>query len=319
MTIVDLAPLGVAFRDPAVVVVVHAGSNDLAELKARHGIGFTSVFDTSIAARFLGVRALGLDALLTTYLEVELPPSRQRDDWSARPLSPEQEAYAASDVVHLFALKARLTEALIEIGRLAWVEEECRALAELPAPDRTVDPEAYLSLKGVRDLSPRALAMLRELSQMREQLAISLDRPPFKVLAPDTLVALAQAAPQDDVELGRISGITPRVSARFGRDILAAIARGRATPEPALPVLSRPMRSSVPAVVSRRAEALRRWRVGAVERYGLEPGALLPNRLISVLAEAGPRDREALAAIDGLRQWRIATFGDELLDVVRSA
>src|SRR5262249_2870833 len=155
------------------------------------GFAFAGLFDTSIAARFLGARALGLDVLLTSYLGIELPPSRQRDDWSRRPLSEAQRRYAESDVVHLFALKARLTEELERVGRLAGVEEECAALAAQRAVERVVDPNAFVRLKGARDLAPQNLVILRELYDLREQLARTLDRPPFKILAEDTLVRLA--------------------------------------------------------------------------------------------------------------------------------
>ena len=95
-----LAPLFTA----GPTLVLHAGDNDLVHLKRRYGLAFAAVFDTAIAGRFLGGRALGLDVLLETYLGVTLPPSRQKDDWSQRPLSPAQLAYAAADVQHLFAL-----------------------------------------------------------------------------------------------------------------------------------------------------------------------------------------------------------------------
>ncbi len=94
-------------------------------------------------------------------------------------------------MVHLFALKRRLTEELERIGRLAWVEEECAALAAQPAAERVVDPNAFARLKGARDLPPQNLAILRELYELREQLARAADRPPFKILAEETLVRLA--------------------------------------------------------------------------------------------------------------------------------
>ncbi|HEU5321167.1 MAG TPA: ribonuclease D, partial [Methylomirabilota bacterium] len=122
LAVPDLSPLAPVFADPRVRVVLHAGDNDLAHLKRRHALTFAAVFDTAIAARFLGGRALGLDVLLETWLGVTLPPSRQKDDWSVRPLAPAQLEYAAADVRHLFALKSRLAEALEAAGRLAWVE-----------------------------------------------------------------------------------------------------------------------------------------------------------------------------------------------------
>jgi ribonuclease D len=308
----DLAPLASVFTAPTTVTVLHAGDNDLVQLK-RRGFSFAALFDTSIAARFLGAKALGLDVLLTTYLGVELPPSRQRDDWSRRPLSEAQRRYAESDVLHLFALKARLTEELERIGRLAWVEEECAALAAQPAVERVVDPNAFARLKGARELPPPTLAILRELYELREQLARSGDRPPFKILAEETLVRLSQEAPADAVALATIPGCTPKVVGRWGEALLAAIRRGRETPEAELPVLERPPRPRIPGLAARRIEALRQWRTEAAPRCGLEPGLLLPNRLITTIALAAPRDRGALAMLDGVRRWRAETFGDEII------
>jgi len=295
-----------------VITVLHAGDNDLVQLK-RRGFAFAGLFDTSIAARFLGAKALGLDVLLTTYLGVELPPSRQRDDWSRRPLSEAQRRYAESDVLHLFALKARLTEELERAGRLAWVQEECAALAAQPAFERVVDPNAFAQLKGARDLPLRHLAILRELYNLRERFARSMDRPPFKILAEETLVRLAQTPPDDLAALASIPGCTPKVIARWGEAVLAAVARGRAAPEEALPVLERSPRLRIPGSAARRIEALRQWRTEAAPRFGLEPGLLLPNRLITTIALAAPRDAATLASLDGVRRWRVETFGAEII------
>ena len=277
IALADLTPLGPVFTEPRRTLILHAGDNDLVHLKRRYGLTFASVFDTAIAARFLGGKALGLDVLLATYLDVELPPSRQKDDWSTRPLDAAQVAYAAADVQHLFALRARLVEELIRVGRLAWVEEECAALAAQPAPERPVDPDAWLGVKGARDLPPRGLAAMRELVALREQLARSADRPPFKILGDDTLLRVAQALPPDAATLGTIVGVTPRVLGRWGPAILAA-----------------------------------------VERIGLEPGVVLPDRLITAVAAAAPRTLEELGAVEGVRRWRVELLGQDLLAALAS-
>ena len=313
IALTDLAPLAPIFADPARTLLLHAGDNDLIHLKRRYGLTFGSVFDSAIAGRFLGLRTLGLDVLLETYLGVGLPPSRQKDDWSKRPLSAAQLAYAAADVLHLFALKARLVDELARAGRLTWVEEECAALAAQPAPERLVDPVPWAGVKGARDLPPHGMAVLRELWALREELALAADRPPFKILNEETLLRIAQALPRDSAALGAIAGITPRVLGRRGGAILDAVERALALPDSELPVLPRPRRPTISAATSRRIEKLRRWRAGATERIGLEPGVVLPNRLITAIAEAAPRTLEELARLDGVRRWRVETFGGELL------
>jgi ribonuclease D len=313
IALTDLAPLAPLFGDRARTLVMHAGDNDLVHLKRRYGLTFASVFDSAIAGRFLGLRALGLDVLLETYLGVALPPSRQKDDWSKRPLSPSQLVYAAADVLHLFALKARLVDELSRAGRLAWVEEECAALAAQPAPERPVDPLPWLGVKGARELPARGMAVLRALWALREDLALAADRPPFKILNEDTLLRIAQGLPRDAPTLGAIAGITPRVLGRWGGAILDAVEAGLALPDIELPELPRPRRPTISGATSRRIEKLRRWRAGATARIGLEPGVVLPNRLITAIAEAAPRTLEELAWVDGVRRWRVETFGPELL------
>jgi ribonuclease D len=316
LVLTDLSPLAPVFTDPVRMLLLHAGDNDLVHLKRRYGLAFASVFDTAIAGRFLGGKALGLDVLLETYLGVTLPPSRQKDDWSERPLSPAQLTYAAADVQHLFALKARMVEELVRVGRLAWVEEECAALAAQPAPERPVDPDAWLGVKGARDLPSRGMAALRELWALREQLARAADRPPFKILNADTLLGVAQALPPDSTALAAVPGITPRVLGRWGAAILGAVERAQAMDEGELPVLVRHKRPVIAGATSRRIDKLRRWRAGAIEPMGLEPGVLLPNRLITAIAEAGPRTLEELARVEGVRRWRVATFGPALLEAM---
>ena len=173
----DLSPLGAALADPGTIKVLHAADNDLAYLKRLYGVTVNSLFDTAVAARFLGATSLGLEGLLTQYLGVTAVKSRQKDDWSRRPLSDAQEAYALDDVLHLIPLRQRLLEELRAIGREQWVEEECEALASMPATTRVFDPEDYLSVKGARTLDRRGLATLRELYVAREAWARSSGRP----------------------------------------------------------------------------------------------------------------------------------------------
>lgn len=312
----DLSPLSPLFGDPGRLLLLHAGDNDLGHIKRRYGLGFASVFDTAIAGRFLGGKALGLDVLLETYLSVTLPPSRQKDDWSVRPLSSSQLAYAAADVQHLFALKDRMAEELAKVGRLAWVEEECAALAAQPVPEKTVDRDAWLGVKGARDLPLRGMAVLRELWALREQLARAADRPPFRILNEETLLRVAQALPADSTALMAVVGVTPRVFARWGPALLDAVQRALALDEDALPVPVRHRRPVIPGAMSRRIDKLRRWRATAVEQAGLEPGVLLPNRLITAIAEAGPRTLEELARVEGVRRWRVETLGPGLLEAL---
>jgi ribonuclease D len=138
------------------------------------------------------------------------------------------------------------------------------------------------------------------------------------VLSPETLVALAAAPPRDRAALAGVPGLPARLIERYGDGILEAVARGLADPIPESPPGARPSRPVVLPVVRQRMDALRRWRAAAAERTGLEPGVLLPQRLIDLLAAGPPADPAGLLGIPGLRRWRTEAFGPEILEALAS-
>jgi ribonuclease D len=310
----DLAPLAPVFADARVVKVLHAADNDVASLKRDFGFAFAGLFDTMIAARFLGLTELGLQALLRAELGVEISKGGQKEDWSRRPLRADLEAYALADVEHLTELAARLGARLAAAGRLAWAREECGALATLAAARRREDPDAYQRVKGASDLPPRALAVLRELHAWREARAEATDTPAFKIAQVSTLLALALAPPRTVEELA--AAPEPRQLARDREGVLAAVGRALALSDAELPAIVRPPRPRIPAAARRRAEALRVVRDREAARLALEPALVLPQRVIERIAEAGPTTLEELAAIEGIRRWRVSELGSAILAAI---
>ena len=305
----DLSPLAPVMADASVVKVLHGADYDVTTLKRDFAFGFASLFDTMIAARLLGRPQLGLAAVAGGELGVSLSKDNQKDDWSRRPLSPQQEAYAAADVAHLVELEHRLSLQLESLGRLAWLREECEAVAALPPAARRRDPDAYLAIKGAKRLAPRALAVLRELVAWRESRAEQTDVPPFKILGNEALLRLA-ALPAAGPGLG--SSLPPRLRSRES-EIREALARAHALGEANLPTVPRSARPIPPEPVVRRSARLRAWRSAKAAELKLDVSVVLPQRLIDKLAEAAPRDGDGLEAIEGLRRWRIQAFGREIL------
>jgi ribonuclease D len=312
---VDLRPLAPAMANPGLVKVLHGADYDVTTLKRDFGFRFASLFDTMIAARLIGRSELGLVAVARDELGVTLSKTNQKDDWSRRPLTPQQEAYALADVVHLLALRERLEARLVAASRLSWLREECDAVAELEPLVRRRDPAAYLSLKGARRLSPRSLAALRELYSWRESRAEETDTPAFKILGNESLLRLAELVPGDESALRTVPGVLPRLGRQAGA-ILAALRRAQALPEAELPVLPRPVRPAVPDAQQRRVERLKAWRARKGQELGLDASVVLPQRLIDRLAQAAPPDATALGRVEGLRRWRASAFGEELLAAV---
>ena len=308
----DLSPLAPILADPSVLKVVHGGDNDVTSMRRDFGFTFRTMFDTSIAARLLGDTELGLQALVRNELGVELTKGSQKDDWSRRPLTPKQEAYALADVEHLFALAANLTDRLAAAGRTDWAREEFEALALLPPAEKRRGPDEFRRIKGSAKLSLRQQAVLREVYLWREDRAAAADRPPFKIVGPEILLALAElTAPSiDDVE--DVMSAYPR-QAREVRSVFAAITRGLELPEDELPRREQSSQPPLPSSVRRRIEALRAWRSEQAARSKLDPSIVMSQRLLDRLALADPHTLAELAATEGVRRWRVAEWGPALL------
>jgi ribonuclease D len=310
LSLKDLEPLGRLLADAGVKKVLHGADYDVTTLKRDFGFSFDSLCDTMIAARFLNLPEVGLQALAKAELQVHLSKDSQRDDWSRRPLTPRQEAYARADVEHLLALWARLEARLEGLGRLEWVREECAAIAALPAARRGRDPEAYTRIKGAKRLSPRGLGILYELWAFRDSLAAASDIPAFKIVSNETLMALALAPPRSPEAVASFRGLGPR----FPREgVWEALQRGEARAPGEIQMPKKQIHRPPTEQERRKGQALKAWRAAEGIRLEMDASVLLPQRLIDRLVEDDPRDLRALKAVEGLRAWRIREFGSGLL------
>ena len=313
----SLNPMADVFEDPSIEIIFHDADYDLRLLDRDFGVHVRGLFDTKIAARFVGERAFGLSSLLEAKLGIAMEKKFQRADWAKRPLSDEMLEYAAMDTRHLAELRDVLRSRLEEMGRLAWAEEEFR-LAEQQGWDPPEDEDsAYMKLKGARDLDRRGLAALRELHAWREGIAEERDVAPFRVLNNEPILGMAAKLPADDRELVKVPGMSEGNVRRYGRDLLAALDRARSVPESDLPSWPRgPRRPPRDPEVDARADRLREARDRAAERLDLERGFLMPRAQLEELARKRPKDRRELAEITGVRSWQVEAIGDELLAVL---
>jgi ribonuclease D len=226
------APLAAMLADPAIQVVVHAGRQDVALVRRRFATDVRNVFDTQIAAGFVGLGAQSsYDTLLAEILDVRLAKSASFTRWDTRPLSPEQLGYAREDVVHLLALAAELERRLTALGRLEWAREECSFL-ELLSDERDLKA-VFARLPRIRGLSPSAQTIARELVEWRERTAANADRPVQSILGDAPLVELAKRKPTSTRQLEQIRGVNAGSLHRRASEILDAVHRGNEqTPEP---------------------------------------------------------------------------------------
>ena len=222
---VDLRPLaGLLQSDTR--IVMHACTQDLEVLDTVCGVEPAHLFDTQIAAGFVGMSTPSLAALCRHHLGVDLAKGDRLTDWKRRPLPDSALSYAASDVEHLFELEDLLVAELRELDRVGWAEAECRVVARKTL-DRPPPEQAWWRIKEAKRLKGRAAAIAQAVAAWREDRARRVDRPLRFVLPDLAVVGIAQKAPQDRGTLAKIRGLDQR-HLRGGADdeILEAVARG---------------------------------------------------------------------------------------------
>ncbi|MHB8671545.1 MAG: ribonuclease D [Acidimicrobiales bacterium] len=229
----DLAAMEPLFRGSG-LAVVHAADQDLEILEQACGTIPARLFDTQVAAGFLGTSSLSLSALVFQLLGVRLPKGDRLTDWVRRPLDDGQRSYAAADVVHLPDLHDRMAAELSASGRLAWAEEECelvRGRRRGPPPPET----AWWRVRESRHLRGRARLVAQALAAWRERKAAQLDRPLRHVLSDLAIVTIAANPPADLEDLRRLRGVDGRhLGGSQGKEILEAVAAGLAAPSDSL-------------------------------------------------------------------------------------
>jgi ribonuclease D len=307
---IDAAPIAQLMADPAIEVVLHAGRQDVAILRRAWSTEITNIFDTQLAAGFVGASAqTGYGNLLGAMLGRRVGKTASYTRWDARPLTAEQLSYAAEDVAHLLELADELQRRLRESGRDAWAREECRRLES--ATDERDPYSAWERLPRVGQLDPRARAVARELAAWRERTASEEDRPVGSVLADPALVELAKRHPSNIGALEQIRGIHPSGIRRRGAAILDAIAAGmKEPPIPRDEPRGRSDPEDAPLIVL--AESVLRARA-------LEAGLayeLIASRGELEMIVAATRRGEAEPEVRTLEGWRSELVGADLRDLL---
>ena len=306
----DPGPIAQALADPEIEVVVHAGRQDVAILRRSWRTEVTRVFDTQVAAGFLGLgNQEGYESLVRKVLGVQLKGSEGFTRWDRRPLTERQIAYARDDARMLLALGEEIERRLAEAGRLEWAWEECRALEE--ASDERDPERVYERLPRLGRLDGPGRAVARELVEWREDTARRMDRPAGFVLPDQALVELARRAPRDLGALEEIRGLPQQTLHRRGRELLEAVERGERRPAPPRPA-EPPQRSSRDAPLVALAQAL-------VRQRSLDSGVAVElvatqSELAGLVAahRRGVRDHPARVTSG----WRRELVGGELLELL---
>jgi ribonuclease D len=302
---VDVAPCAELLSSPA-LAVIHAAEQDLEVLERACGTTPGRLFDTQLAAGFLGMSTPSLAALVEHVLHLRLEKGDQLTDWTRRPLSDEQCQYAAHDVAHLLELHRVIAERLGATGRSAWAEEECAALlsrARLPV----VPEEAWWRLRQARQLRGAERGVAQSVAAWRERRAQSLDRPVRFILSDLALAAIAHRPPRVREDLAHVRNLDLHsLGDQVVGELLAAAAEGAQLPPEAIHLPPGPQGDAV----GKPAVALALAFTGELARHLDIDASLLATRADVVGFLQQPSEGRLTTS------WRHGIVGEPLLRLV---
>ncbi len=306
----DWSPLRAVLTDPQRRLLMHACSEDMEVFAWHLKATPTAVFDTQVAAAFLGPQySVSYSALVDDWLSVTIDKDQTRSDWLQRPLTPAQLNYATADVRYLAPLYQAMREKLETYGRWEWFLEECATLTEPKWPD----PDTYYrNVRRAHHFSPRELARLRLLCTWRERRTRELDRPRSRLVPDDVLVEVSAVGHWTRNTLyERLKSARIRVPiGALADEILALLAEADALPESALP---EPLTAPLTQSEARLYKRLRQLAVDKSEALGLAPELLGRRRDL----EACLRHFQATGRLsDAYLGWRYPVIGAALEDML---
>ncbi len=311
----ELAELGAILADERMEKVLHSAEYDLILLMRERGWQVQNLFDTMWAARILGIHRVGLASMLGNMFQLKLDKRFQRANWCRRPLPPEQLAYAQADTHFLLELRDRLAAQLIAGGHMVEAQEIFAEQCQVNVEPNEFSPDSFWSIKGVKQLLPPGRAVLNALNIYRDQVARSRDLPPFKVLGDRTLFELAQTRPHKLADLQKIFGMTRGQVRRYGQRLLQIIRENERKPAPKQP----PRKPRPPEAVLNRYEQLYSWRKERGQERGVESDVILSRNALWQIARLHPHSVDELLAAEILGPWRMATYGPEIIELLRQS
>ncbi|MDQ3648269.1 MAG: HRDC domain-containing protein [Actinomycetota bacterium] len=305
----DPQPLAGALALPEIEVVMHAGRQDVALLRRDWQTEIRGLFDTQVAAGFLGLGPQeGYESLVRRVLGVELKGGEGFTRWDRRPLTDVQLSYARADASRLLALGEELQRRLAERGRLEWALEECRPL-EGSSDER--DPERlYERLPKLGRLIAEGRGVARELVDWRERTAERANRAATSILPDQALTELARRLPRSRGALEEIRGLPQPTLHRRHRELLEAVERGRSR-QAAAPPSGAPSRDSrdAPLVALAQAVVRQRCQEGEVATELVATQAELSELVSALRSGESPKARVAAG-------WRHELVGHELEELL---
>lgn len=307
---IDLKPFFALMDNPNVLKVFHAARQDIEIMVHRAGIVPHPVFDTQIAAMVCGFGdQVGYEAIVRKLAKAQIDKSSRFTDWSRRPLSEKQLAYALADVTHLRVVYEALKKELDRTGREHWLREEMNILTN-PATYRTEPEDAWKRIK-VRLRSKKQLAVLMEIAAWREREARDKNVPRSRVLKDDAVAEIATQCPQTREALNQLRALPKGMAtSRIGDALQKAVAAGLAIDPKSLPQPD-DGRDEMSDAAQAAAEVLKLALKVVCEREGIAPKLVASSSDIDAVAESDEAD------VHLMHGWRRELFGELALAIKR--
>ena len=304
---------GDLLADARIEKVLHAGRQDLELFHAETGQMAVSVFDTQIAAAMVGYGTqVAYAQLVQRVTGVKLAKAFTFTNWSQRPLTKDQLAYAVEDVKYLLPVRDHLHRRLQSLGRLDWVREEFERL-ESRVTDVSRQPRnRYQRIKGWENLRPKAAAVLRELVAWREEEARRRNVPRGRIVRDEVLLELARHAPASVEALRATRGLHGSEVDRNGEALLTVIRAGQAVPQSEWPD-SAPTRRPEPEAAGQ-VELLQAALKLRAEEEAIAPSLLASTADLLALVDAKRSRQEPDVPL--VQGWRRKLAGETLLAVL---
>lgn len=315
---VGLAPLFELLEDPKNPILLHAGRNDIRELNRDFDIGISNIFDTQVAAKFLGYERNGLTWLQRNIIGKTPPGQYQTYDWNTRPIPGPVREYAIADVIDLFALRERFLPELEQSGWLDPFQQYCAYIASTSNYEPSeFDPAGWWKVlaKVGKRLDAQSRAALRELFIARHEICEQENRAAVHIFPKKAMRILAKSKPKNIAALQKTGALSDEIIGNYSDIILRAIERARHTKLPAKKRPSTRKPSSDRATKERR-RALIDWRNRSAKRLGV-PGMLIAtNATLTDIAADPPSTVDGLDAFIPILDWQREMFGEEILDIL---
>jgi len=313
----DLSPVGKIFCNERILKVLHGADYDIRSLYRDFGIEMTNLFDTQIAARFLGFREYSLACLLKNLLGVIVEKKYQKKDWSKRPLPIAMLDYAVRDSCKLLSLHQALARELINKGRFSWAEEESKILSRV-RPSIIKNGPLFINFRGSGKLDPRNLAVLEAILHLREGMAIRRDVPCFKVLGNSQVMELLKKKPTTKRALKAVNCLSPKQFSSLETPLLKNIQDALNLPESKCPVYPKKAKKLFDPQAAKRIKALRLWRDERASELSIDPSLVCTNLQIQSIAVEYPQDLKGFERISSIRNWQRNVFGREICDLLKT-